>query len=116
VVSLLRVGERLAKSPLAKTRRSWHNLLLARRPEDVHGACIRREYESRFYRYLLLRRSYRGNGKVNDETLANLSHLPRRPSNWCAAVRPERSSWPVRTCASAGAVPMDMARRRPDYA
>ena len=42
----------------------------------VHVAYIRRQYKDRTYEYPLLRRSYREGGKVKNETLANLSHLP----------------------------------------
>lgn len=42
----------------------------------VHVAWVRRQYKDRTYEYPLLRRSYREGGKVKNETLANLSHLP----------------------------------------
>ena len=47
-----------------------------RRREAVHVAWVSRQYKDRVYRYPLLRRSYRENGKVKNQTLANLSHLP----------------------------------------
>src|SRR5579863_10747149 len=42
----------------------------------VHVVTTRREYRGRVYVTHLLRRSYREGGKVKNETLANLSHLP----------------------------------------
>lgn len=41
----------------------------------MHIATTRRQYKGRVYESHLLRRSYRENGKVKSETLANLSHL-----------------------------------------
>jgi transposase len=43
----------------------------------VHVVTTRREYKGRVYEAHLLRRSYREGGKVRNETLANLSRLPR---------------------------------------
>lgn len=48
---------------------------------SVHtGAChvaeMKRVHGGRTYRYLLLRRTFRANGKVKHQTLGNLSHLP----------------------------------------
>jgi hypothetical protein len=42
----------------------------------VHVATTRRHYKDKVYETTLLRRSYREDGKVKTETLANLSHLP----------------------------------------
>jgi Transposase DDE domain len=42
----------------------------------MHVATSRRHYKDRVYETHLLRRSYRDGGKVRNETLANLSHLP----------------------------------------
>ena len=42
----------------------------------MHVVTTRRQYKDRVYETHLLRRSYRENGKVKNETLANLSHLP----------------------------------------
>jgi transposase len=42
----------------------------------MHVATSRRHYKDRVYETHLLRRSYREGGKVRNETLANLSHLP----------------------------------------
>jgi Transposase DDE domain len=42
----------------------------------MHVATTRRHYKDRVYETHLLRRSYREGGKVRNETLANLSHLP----------------------------------------
>lgn len=41
-----------------------------------HVAEIVRKHGTRTYRYQLLRRTYRENGKVQHQTLGNLSHLP----------------------------------------
>jgi DDE family transposase len=42
----------------------------------MHVATTRRHYKGKTYQTHLLRRSYRQDGKVKHETLANLSHLP----------------------------------------
>lgn len=42
----------------------------------MHVVTTRRHYKDRVYETHLLRRSYREGGKVRNETLANLSHLP----------------------------------------
>jgi hypothetical protein len=42
----------------------------------MHVATTRRHYNGKVYETHLLRRSYRHDGKVKHETLANLSHLP----------------------------------------
>jgi hypothetical protein len=42
----------------------------------MHVATTRRKYKGRVYEAHLLRRTFRENGKVKHETLANLSHLP----------------------------------------
>ncbi|MGH9002243.1 MAG: IS1634 family transposase [Acidimicrobiia bacterium] len=42
----------------------------------MHVVTTRRQYKDRVYESTLLRRSYREGGKVKNETLANLSHLP----------------------------------------
>jgi hypothetical protein len=42
----------------------------------MHVAVTRRHYKGKEYKSYLLRRSYREGGKVRNETLANLSHLP----------------------------------------
>ena len=42
----------------------------------MHVATTRRHYKNKTYETTLLRRSYRSDGKVKNETLANLSHLP----------------------------------------
>jgi hypothetical protein len=49
---------------------------MARRGGAVHVVTTRRQYRGRLYQTHLLRRSYRANGKVKNETLGNLSHLP----------------------------------------
>lgn len=42
----------------------------------MHLSVTRRHYKDKVYETTLLRRSYREGGKVKNETLANLSHLP----------------------------------------
>jgi hypothetical protein len=42
----------------------------------VHVATTRRHYKGKVYESYLLRRSYREDGKVKNETVGNLSHLP----------------------------------------
>ena len=42
----------------------------------VHVVTTKRQYKGKTYTAHLLRRSYRENGKVKNETLGNLSHLP----------------------------------------
>jgi hypothetical protein len=49
---------------------------MPRRGGSVHVVTTQRRYKGRVYRTHLLRRSYRENGKVKNETLGNLSHLP----------------------------------------
>ena len=44
----------------------------------MHVATTRRQHKDKVYETHLLRRSYRADGKVKNETLANLSHLPTR--------------------------------------
>ena len=43
----------------------------------MHVATTRRQHKDKVYETHLLRRSYREGGKVKNETLANLSHLPQ---------------------------------------
>jgi hypothetical protein len=54
----------------------WDNLGVAKRTGTVHVATTRRHYKDTEYVTTLLRRSYRENGKVKNETVGNLSHLP----------------------------------------
>src|SRR3990172_126924 len=49
---------------------------MARRGAAVHVVTTSRQYKGKVYRTHLLRRSYRQDGKVKNQTLANLSHLP----------------------------------------
>jgi transposase len=49
---------------------------MAARTGSVHVATTRRVYKDQVYETHLLRRSYREDGKVKNETLGNLSHLP----------------------------------------
>lgn len=50
---------------------------MAARTGSVHVATTRRVYKDQVYETHLLRRSYREDGKVKNETLGNLSHLPQ---------------------------------------
>ena len=50
--------------------------LVAKREGKVHVATTRRHYKGKTYESHLLRRSYREDGKVKNETVGNLSHLP----------------------------------------
>lgn len=54
----------------------WAHERLPRKSSAVHVVTTRRQYKDRFYTAHLLRRSYREDGKVKNETLVNLSHLP----------------------------------------
>ena len=49
---------------------------MSSRSGPVHVVTTTRHYKGRTYRTHLLRRSYRQDGKVRNETLGNLSHLP----------------------------------------
>lgn len=49
---------------------------MATREGKVHVATTRRHYKGKVYESHLLRRSYREDGKVKNETVGNLSHLP----------------------------------------
>ena len=49
---------------------------MAVRDGAVHVVTTRREYKDKVYETHLLRRSYREDGKVKNETVGNLSHLP----------------------------------------
>jgi len=49
---------------------------MARRGGSVHVVTTTRRYKGRVYKTHLLRRSYREDGKVKNETVGNLSHLP----------------------------------------
>src|SRR6266511_1860061 len=49
---------------------------MASRTGGVHVVTTRREYKGRVYTSHLLRRSFREDGKVKNETVGNLSHLP----------------------------------------
>ena len=50
--------------------------LMAKREGKVHVSTTRRHYNGKVYESHLLRRSYREGGKVKNETVGNLSHLP----------------------------------------
>ena len=49
---------------------------MAARTGAVHVVTTKREYKGRVYTSHLLRRSFREGGKVKNETVGNLSHLP----------------------------------------
>ena len=49
---------------------------MATRSGTAHVVTTTRRYKNQVYRTHLLRRSYRKDGKVKNETLGNLSHLP----------------------------------------
>ena len=49
---------------------------MARRGGATHVVTTTRKYKSKVYRSHLLRHSYREGGKVKNETVGNLSHLP----------------------------------------
>lgn len=49
---------------------------MAKRTGTAHVVTTTRNYKNQVYRTHLLRRSYREGGKVKNETLGNLSHLP----------------------------------------
>lgn len=53
----------------------WDDSPVARRGGKVHVAVTRRHYKGKEYKTTLLRRSYREDGKVRNETVGNLSHL-----------------------------------------
>ena len=50
--------------------------IMPKRNKAVHVVTTRRRYKDRVYTNHLLRRSYRENGQVKNETVGNLSHLP----------------------------------------
>ncbi len=49
---------------------------MAKRGGSAHVVTTERKYKGKVYRTHLLRRSYREDGKVKNETVGNLSHLP----------------------------------------
>jgi len=49
---------------------------MAKRGGAVHVVTTTRQYKNKLYQSHLLRRSYREDGKVKNETVGNLSHLP----------------------------------------
>lgn len=51
-------------------------MFMAKRTGTVHVATTRRHYKGKVYETTLLRRSFREGGKVRNETVGNLSHLP----------------------------------------
>lgn len=55
---------------------SWYIIAMAKRSGTAHVVTTTRKYKNKVYSTHLLRRSYREDGKVKNETLGNLSHLP----------------------------------------
>ena len=53
-----------------------YKLDMAKRSGTAHVVTTTRKYKDKVYRTHLLRRSFREDGKVKNETLGNLSHLP----------------------------------------
>ena len=51
-------------------------MTMASRTGTAHVVTTKRKYGDKVYCTHLLRRSYREDGKVKNETLGNLSHLP----------------------------------------
>src|SRR3990172_12032038 len=49
---------------------------MAKRGGAIHVVTTSRQYEGKVYEAHLLRRSYREDGKVKNETVGNISHLP----------------------------------------
>jgi hypothetical protein len=54
----------------------WDDTSVSSRSGKVHVATTRRHYKGKVYETHLLRRTYREGGKVKNETVGNLSHLP----------------------------------------
>ncbi len=54
---------------------------MAKRTGTAHVVTTTRKYKNQVYRTHLLRRSFREDGKVKNETLGNLSHLPEHLIN-----------------------------------
>lgn len=54
----------------------WYNADMRHQERAMHIITTRRVYKDKVYETHLLQRSYREDGKVKHETLANLSHLP----------------------------------------
>ncbi len=52
-------------------------MTMPNRNGPVHVVTTRRRYKSKLYETHLLRRTYREEGKVKNETVGNISHLPR---------------------------------------
>src|SRR6478736_8043086 len=57
---------------------AWSTIVssMATRNGTAHVVTTTRKYKDQVYHTHLLRRSYREDGKVKNETLGNLSHLP----------------------------------------
>ena len=55
---------------------TWYKLTMAKRSGTAQVVTTTRKYKNKVYSTHLLRRSYREDGKVKNETLGNLSHLP----------------------------------------
>src|SRR5262245_29962922 len=73
-------GPALARNVVTKLidmfAQNVHLPVMASRDGAVHVVTTRREYKGKTYESHLLRRSYREDGKVKNETVGNVSHLP----------------------------------------
>ena len=50
--------------------------MTSKKPRRVHIDIVKKTYKGKTYKSVLLRSSYRQDGKVKHETLGNLSDLP----------------------------------------
>ena len=69
-------GENVVTNKVDRSARSGILPAIARRGGAVHVVTTKRHHQGRVYQTHLLRRSYRENGRVKNETVGNLSHLP----------------------------------------
>ena len=92
------------------------SLIVGRRPRPrgaVHVVTNRRQGKGREYVTHLLRRSYREGGKVKNETVGNISHLPEELIELIrGALRGERWVRPRRRFAVERSLPAGHVRRR----
>lgn len=96
---------------------------MARRNPRVHVVTTTRRYKGRTYRTHLLRHSYREDGRVKNETVGNLSHLPEpvveliRQALRGEALAPVTSVFEIRSSSPHGHVQAVLsAMRRLDFA
>ena len=96
---------------------------MAARTGTAHVVTTTRKYKDQIYRTHLLRRSYREDGKVKNETLGNLSHLPeslidiiRRSLQGETFVPVDHAFEVVRSAAHGGVEAVSAAMRRLDFA